>query len=66
MCCGCSGENVVRGYGPTNPLQLKFANGLDCYGVFDRHQDTRAYQYLTGLGFIAKAGCHVGTVPMAA
>ena len=29
----------------------------------DRHQDTRADEYLAGLGFVAKVGCDVGNSP---
>jgi hypothetical protein len=32
-------------------------------GIFDCHEDTRANQDLTGLGFVAKPGCHIGYRP---
>jgi hypothetical protein len=48
------GENIVGRYGSANALEFKFANRLNRNVVFHRHQHTRAYEYLTGLGFIAK------------
>ena len=47
----------------SDALEFKLANCLDRDGVLDRHQDTRANEYLTGLGFVAKAGCNVGHRP---
>jgi hypothetical protein len=66
MVWGRGGEDIVGRYGSANALEFKFPNGLDGDGVFDRHQDARANQNLTGLGFVAEPGCDMDTVPMAA
>ena len=60
---GHGGENVVGCYGSANALKFKLPNRLDRDGIFDRHQDTRADQNLTGLGFVAQPGCNVGHRP---
>jgi hypothetical protein len=57
------GEDVVGRYRSANALQFKLANRLDRDGVFDCHQDTRAYQYLTGLCFVAEPRSNVGHRP---
>jgi hypothetical protein len=57
------GENIVGRYGSADALEFKLPNRLDGYGVFDRHQNTRANQNLTGLGFVAKPGCDIGHRP---
>ena len=54
---GQGGDNIVGGDGSANTLEFKLPNWLVGYGVFDRHQNTRANQNLTGLGFVAKPGC---------
>ena len=57
------GEDIVGRYGSANALEFKLANWLDGDGVFDRHQDTRANQNLTRLGFVAQPGCDIGHRP---
>src|SRR5208282_6941402 len=52
-------EHVVSRQGTTDTLERKLAHWLDGHGIFDRHEDTRANQNLTGLGFVAKPGCHI-------
>jgi hypothetical protein len=59
----CSGEDIICGYRTANALEFKLANRLDSDGIFDRHQDTRADEYLTGLGFVAKARRDIGYRP---
>ena len=51
---GQGGDNIVGDDGSANALEFKLPNGLDGDGVFDRHQDARANQNLTGLGFVAQ------------
>jgi hypothetical protein len=51
---GQGGDNIAGGDGSTNALEFKLPNRLDGYGVFDRHQNTRANQNLTGLSFVAQ------------
>ena len=60
---GQGGDNIVGGYGSANALERKLANRFDGYGVFDRHQNTRANQNLTRLGFVTQPGCDVGHRP---
>jgi hypothetical protein len=60
---GQGGDNIVGGDGSANALEFKLPNRLDNDGVFDRHQNTRANQNLTGLGFVAKPGCDIGHRP---
>ena len=60
---GQGGENIVGRYGSADALEFKLPNRLDCHSIFDRHQDTRANQNLTGLGFVAQPGCNVGYRP---
>ncbi len=56
-------EHVVSRQGTTDTLERKLAHWLDGHGIFDRHEDTRANQNLTGLGFVAKPRCHIGHRP---
>ena len=58
-----SGDNIVGGDGSADAPEFKLPNWLDGDSVFDRHQDTRAYEYLTGLSFVAQPRCHVGYRP---
>ncbi len=51
-----SGKYIVSRYGTTDALECKLTYWVDGYGILDRHQDARANQDLTGLGFVAKAG----------
>ena len=60
---GQGGDNIVGGDGSPNALEFKFPNRLDGDGVFDRHEDTRADQNLTGFGFVAQPGCDIGHRP---
>ena len=60
---GQGGDNIVGGDGSANALEFKLPNRLDGYGVFDRHQNARANQNLTGLGFVAQPGCDIGHRP---
>ena len=57
------GNDIVGRYGSANALEFKLPNRLDSHGIFDRHQDTRAYQYLTGLSFVAEPRCNIGYCP---
>src|SRR5262249_45367766 len=49
-------QDVVRQHRPTNSLQCKLANSLECYRFIDGLPNARADKDLTGLGFIAQAG----------
>ena len=49
-------EYVVSREGTADTLEGKFTYWLDRHGIFDRHEDTRANQDLTGLRFVAEAG----------
>ena len=50
-------------YGSADALKFKLRNRLDRDGIFDRHQDTGAGEYFTGLGFVAQPGRNVGHRP---
>ena len=64
---GQGGDNIVGGDGSADALKGKFTNGLDGYGVFDRHQNARTNQNLTGLRFVAQSRSDIAdTVPIAA
>ena len=56
-------EYVVSRQGTADALKRKFAYWLDGHGIFDRHEDARTNQNLTGLGFVAKPGCDIGYRP---
>jgi hypothetical protein len=58
--CRVGGQYVVSRQRTPDTLERKFANGLDCDSILDRHQDTRADEDLTGLGLIAKPRCDIG------
>jgi hypothetical protein len=50
--CGFGGEYIVCRQRTTDTLEHKLANWFDGDGVFDRHQNARANQNLTRLGFV--------------
>ena len=45
-------------------LEFKLPNRLDGNRVFNRHEDTRADQNLTGFSLVAQARCDVGHRPV--
>jgi hypothetical protein len=49
----------VGGDGSANALEFELPNRLHGDGFFDRHQNARANQNLTGLSFVAKPRCDV-------
>jgi hypothetical protein len=49
---GQGGYDIVGRDRSANALEFKLPNRLDGYCVFDRHQDARANQNLTRLGFV--------------
>ena len=54
------GKYIVGGYWSANALKFKLPNSLDRDHIFDRHQHTRADQYLTRFGFVAEPGGDIG------
>src|SRR5262249_44807485 len=54
------GKYIVGRQGATNPLKRKIANCFDVDGIFNRHQNTRTNQDLSGLGFVAKTRRDIG------
>src|SRR5262245_58768320 len=54
------GKYIVGRHGATDALKHKIANWFDGHRIFDRHQNTRTNQDLSGLGFVAKTRCDIG------
>ena len=50
--CAFGGEYIACCQRTTDTLERKLANGFDANGVFDHHQNGRANQNLTRLGFV--------------
>jgi hypothetical protein len=50
--CGFGGEYIAYRQRTTDTLERKLAKGFDGDGVFDHHQNGRANQNLTRLGFV--------------
>src|SRR5262245_54129636 len=54
------GKYIVGRHGATDALKRKIANWFDVDGIFNRHQNTRTNQDLSGLGFVAKTRRDIG------
>ena len=57
---GDGGENIVGRYRTADTLECKLTHWLDGHRIFDRHEDARTDQDLTGLGFVAQTRCDIG------
>ena len=53
-------EHVVCCQRTSNPFERKLTHRLDCDRIFDRRENTRTDQDLTGPGFVAKPRGYVG------
>src|SRR6185369_1253108 len=53
-------KHVVRRQGSPDALERELTHWLNCYGVLDFNEHSRADEYLTRLGFVAKARRNIG------